>query len=213
MTTGDAIFEHSSRTKRTCIVPIHNLFLQGEGHLQAEDMRLTWVGPGFEITLLDNETPRQALERTIVLLKLFSGQVAWADQVISEADGMKIHYYYPWKTGQYIINDEDLRKFGKFWDKFRQINTKNFAVWKFLSADFNPNAEDLLLSYVQVLEFLFVPEGKRGAGGYINKRCRALLGSEMDKDQKRLLEKRLYHTNLAYIHFHLQGLLSPNSKM
>jgi hypothetical protein len=110
-----------------------------------------------------------------------------------------------------VIKEEDIESFVDFWEQYYDIDPSNFALERFILADHEYFNQDMLIKYVECLEYLFVPDSKDGNISY--KLCsRASMMLAQPEKRKELFESIKESYNLRSRITHGPGAKSDEVK-
>jgi len=157
------------------------------------------------------EEARRLLDRALTTFKLFKGAHVLSNLAFFSKDGKMTfrhwRHYFHWRrcelTAFFLGKGEEIA-FKKFWNEFAEINTENFAVYRFHLADFRPYLRDRFVDHVESLEYLFVPDSDEHRIGYkFRSRGTMVLGEHLATEERVDLFKQLkdaYDLRSAIVH-------------
>ena len=159
----------------------------------------------------DGERPRRALDRILILFKLYRDNLVLSNIILNEKGQIidQLPHYTYWKDvdrklSNYLISKKEEQDFKSFWNKYTKINYFNFALNRFHIADYNVYSEFRLINYVECLEFLFVPDSSSGEISYKFKiRGTKILGESKTQSEKENILmnlKNLYNLRSSIVH-------------
>jgi hypothetical protein len=149
---------------------------------------------GLPDSIMENdETLRQPMDLTLTVFKLFKSFLVISNLVfITDQSDTKAHvwrHYVHWisrvrKPPIYSLSQSEEQRFREFWNEFRSINSRNFAVYRFHLADIRPYLRDRFSDYVESMEYLLVPDSGQGEIAYkFRTRGALVIGTDGNRQQ------------------------------
>jgi hypothetical protein len=159
---------------------------------------------------------RLLLLKTLAILKLFREGNPFSNIIlgidIDNPDRAHVIDYLPhfesWRDEKEYpflkpleIEEKDIKSFVDFWKQYYSVKPNNFALERFILADNEPTDQDMLIKYVECLEYLFVPDSKDGDISY-KLRSRASMMLAQPEKRKELYEfiKKSYNLRSTITH-------------
>lgn len=111
-----------------------------------------------------------AMMRTLSIFRLFKDSQIVCEMVVvghPPLGAVSFRHLIPWSRNQidpYRLLSNEQTSFARFWSRLADLDSQNFAVYRFALADFRPYMYDRFTDYVESMEYLFVPDS---AGGEI----------------------------------------------
>ena len=157
----------------------------------------------------DTEKPRRTLDRVLMVFKLFKDQVALSRVIIKNnqvIDYLRHYEFYTFAKSKrpFFLKKEEEENFVAFWEEFIDLPSKLFPVFKFHLADYQPYAIEQIVDYVLCLEYLLVPDSRRGEIAYkFRIGGTVIIGEGKTPEEKRDIYKglkRAYNMRSAIVH-------------
>jgi hypothetical protein len=142
------------------------------------------------------------------LVEVFQNNVPQNDVFMDINFQIRLYFRYsptlPDTAAPYEIKKTEESEFCAFWEEFLGLPGENFALDRFLEADYRLNPKDCITDYVEALEFLLVPDSNGGEISFkFRSRGALIIGrNESATAKKKIFEdfKHAYDIRSAIVH-------------
>jgi len=176
--------------ENSIIFPLHFFALDKAQHLELEKASIKYLKLPFvplvrakdemeirfypwhfwlSCKLSSNENPRPTFDKALAIVNLWSSHFFTPNYYFysnkNEVSSHLLAHYRQWNRKQslYCLPSCDFETFKSHWRHHRSIDNDSFAVDRYNQACQQPYDRDLIRNYVEVLEYLFVPDAKEGS--------------------------------------------------